>query len=646
MTGSGPMAYWQITSILPNGDFGPAFPLSQVASSAGVNGSPSWGPDGKLWFPVACGAPSCNGIVSMTSAGSFSHVYRLPDPNEGAEAITTGPDNALWYLAYAADNGSNGPQTVTVGRMATDGTVTGEWTVTPPGGAAAESGQAAAITVGPDGAIWFTFGYQTNAAPFSQAVGRIAVTSDHTLSVYPLGLNGKSVAIAPGPDGALWAPCNVNQICRITTSGTVTVAATLPSSAQVWVIAAGPDGAMWFTELGLYPAPGNLGRLSIAGGKFVLTEYTVVNSSLGGIAALDGKLWFTDGAVNGSPSGNNAIGTIQFDPSSRSRIRNVQMGSSVGNTPGGITGTAGLLVTRGGSNFILSANHVLGSQTTPADPENACPDTAVSGTTWTLQPGIADIGSDPGNDPLYHVGTVQDYWKLQPTVNEIDAAISKVDPKVAVDSNIIGLGQPSQIADPKLGEAVVKSGRTSGVTVGTIVGLKCRINLPDKGCGSHDFVDQIAIFPSAPGPFFAGNGDSGSAILDASNHQTVGLLMAGGSWLTIANKMSNIEKVLGVVPVVMEGAQNLSQSVDASAEDTQMMALEQIADRHAGEILALQGATVMCQTLSLSGTGLEFVVYGPHWTNALAAQLPSNLEGVPVRFVEIGDDFRFLATKP
>ncbi|MFA4915450.1 MAG: hypothetical protein WC560_02110 [Syntrophales bacterium] len=85
--------------------------------------------------------------------------------------------------------------------------------------------------------------------------------------------------------------------------------------------------------------------------------------------------------------------------------RPIPMGVSVGNTPSlpyTYAGTAGMLVHKTSDPsilYILSNNHVLGSKG-----PNLCPNTAVLGQTWTLQPGTLDIGNDPGNDLNYKVG--------------------------------------------------------------------------------------------------------------------------------------------------------------------------------------------------------------------------------------------------
>lgn len=84
---------------------------------------------------------------------------------------------------------------------------------------------------------------------------------------------------------------------------------------------------------------------------------------------------------------------------------------------------------------------------------------------------------------------------------------------------------------PAVGMAVQKSGRTTGVTKGKIVGIDATSNVGyDEGTGK--FERQLVIEANA-GQFSAG-GDSGSLIMDMQN-RPVGLLFAGGGGQTIAN---------------------------------------------------------------------------------------------------------------
>jgi streptogramin lyase len=114
----------------------------------------------------------------------------------------------------------------------------------------------AAITAGPDGALWFTnFG--------NNSIGRISTSGVVTNYTDASILNPGR--ITAGPDGALWFT-NTFGIGRITTTGEVT-SYTSPGISGPIGITAGPDGAIWFTN----GFSGSIGRISMSG---VVTNYT------------------------------------------------------------------------------------------------------------------------------------------------------------------------------------------------------------------------------------------------------------------------------------------------------------------------------------------------------------------------------------
>ena len=70
--------------------------------------------------------------------------------------------------------------------------------------------------------------------------------------------------ITVGPDGALWfTEENGHKIGRITTAGAITEFPTLTNPSGPSEITAGPDGALWFTEFAANPP--QIGRITTAG---------------------------------------------------------------------------------------------------------------------------------------------------------------------------------------------------------------------------------------------------------------------------------------------------------------------------------------------------------------------------------------------
>ena len=83
----------------------------------------------------------------------------------------------------------------------------------------------------------------------------------------------------------------------------------------------------------------------------------------------------------------------------------------------------------------------------------------------------------------------------------------------------------------------IKSGRTTGVTRGKIVGLNSTTRV-GYGEGTATFVDQI-ILKNNQGRDMSGPGDSGSLIL-TDDLRPLCLLFAGGGGTTIANPIKYV----------------------------------------------------------------------------------------------------------
>lgn len=309
--------------------------------------------------------------------------------------------------------------------------------------------------------------------------------------------------------------------------------------------------------------------------------------------------------------------------------RPIPMGVSVGNTPSGplyiYAGTAGLLVEDVNDpsiKYILSNNHVLGAQG-----PNLCPGTATPGI-WTLQPGTLDIGTDPGNDPTYQVGT---YEKNIPFVrfrnNRVDAAVSKTSTAWA-KSEILNVGEPTiGIATAVPGTAVVKSGRTTGVTFGVVETVNASVRVSyGTGCGKYRFAGQITFTPGT----FSGSGDSGSAILEDSTKKPMALLFAGSSTTVIGNNISEVFDLLGVT---MSGAsaeqtRKLRDAGSRLPKDPEFSRLAAIQARNEDSLFERNGVEGI--GIGRDGNSWVLKVYATRGHD----RIPDTLEGARVRVVE------------
>ncbi|MBE3587011.1 MAG: hypothetical protein IMW93_00370 [Thermoanaerobacteraceae bacterium] len=260
------------------------------------------------------------------------------------------------------------------------------------------------------------------------------------------------------------------------------------------------------------------------------------------------------------------VGSVRFQSERQTRVRPAVPGVSIGHYQ--VTaGTFGALVydQRSGRPMILSNNHILANQTDGMDGRSRIGDSI-------LQPGARDNGHAPKDViarlarfvPVYTSGSAQQcpvaaafedflnnflavyrpnyYVRLynrRRTVNLVDCALAEpVDPKM-VSPEIMGIGRVTGVAEPRLGAKVRKSGRTTGVTTGTIKALhtSMRVDLDDSTWAV--FEDQVLTTGmSEPG-------DSGSLVVDEQN-RAVGLLFAGSDQSTLFNDIRHVLRSLEV----------------------------------------------------------------------------------------------------
>jgi streptogramin lyase len=198
----------------------------------------------------------------------------------GPPAVTLGPDGAMWFADAVGGR---------IVRYEPGGTIT-DIPITSSSQPAPEG-----ITVGPDGAIWFT---EYNAAK----VGRIDPVSASITAEYSVGAN--PWGITTGPDGALWfAEVGAQRIGRLdltTNPQTFTQSGLIPNYGQPYGITLGPDGNLWFADF-----MGKIGKITPVG--MTITEYGGLATNATPIAITpgpDGNIWFTE--FNGQNIGSIA----------------------------------------------------------------------------------------------------------------------------------------------------------------------------------------------------------------------------------------------------------------------------------------------------------------------------------------------------
>jgi len=207
-------------------------------------------------------------------------------------------------------------------------------------------------------------------------------------------------------------------------------------------------------------------------------------------------------------------------------------------------GTLGSLIQVGGNQYILSNYHVFESDIVPGGNKA----TAETGD-YIIQPGLIDVSCN--SNYAQEVATLVKSSSL-PSSN-VDAAIAEVNPgMVKTDGSILEIGTiSSTTVSAYIGQAVKKSGRTTGLTRSTVSGLNGTVSVAyDDECAGEDaftqtFTGQI-IISNKRSQFLAG-GDSGSLMVEdvTTNPRAAGLLFAGSSSLAIANPIDEVLSFLG-----------------------------------------------------------------------------------------------------
>jgi virginiamycin B lyase len=250
------------------------FPLAPGAVPQGITS----GSDGVTWFTQFSGTAATHSTAIGRIAPSGQITY-FPNAGSGPEVpadaneITLGAENTPWFTA-----GND------IGHITADGMLHMY------AGLADPASQPDAITLGPDGNLWFT-----EVGPTANKIGRITLAGKITEFLIPTNLSNP-MGITLGPDGNLWfTELGSDKIGQITPTGVIREFP-LPSPGDgPDQITVGPDNALWFTEY-----TGNqIGRLDPATGS--VREYPIPTPSsrpIGITSGPDGALWFAENAAN------------------------------------------------------------------------------------------------------------------------------------------------------------------------------------------------------------------------------------------------------------------------------------------------------------------------------------------------------------
>jgi len=228
--------------------FGDISAIGRIDNAGNVTHFPTGGGPQGAWITTA---PT--GTIWFSQVLPYGFIGSI-DASGNSTGFTVGGDSTVHDLSGSADGSvwitvSGQPKDFTNLRHITStGQILAEFTVTPAPNA---------ITLGPDGARWFTAG--------SGNIGRIDANGAIQLFTIPTANSGPA-DIVSGTDGALWfTESTGNKIGRITTSGSITEYA-LPALGSGCTtgpnrLKASSDGSIWFTE----PCLNQIGHLVLAG---------------------------------------------------------------------------------------------------------------------------------------------------------------------------------------------------------------------------------------------------------------------------------------------------------------------------------------------------------------------------------------------
>jgi hypothetical protein len=200
----------------------------------------------------------------------------------------------------------------------------------------------------------------------------------------------------------------------------------------------------------------------------------------------------------------------------------LKCGTSTGNDNECASGTIGCVVMKGGSSYFLSNNHVFARENDASIGERID------------APGRYDGHPKCAQTP--QIANLSDFKAISFSgSNVIDAAIAAPVSGLSYTCAEAGGYTPSStVVSPSVGLAVKKTGRTSGLTHGTIQAINVTITV-GYSSGVATFTSQIMTEAQ-----FIRSGDSGSLMVTETGNNPVGLCFAGGSGGAFANPIGPV----------------------------------------------------------------------------------------------------------
>jgi len=329
-----------------------------------------------------------------------------------------------------------------------------------------------------------------------------------------------------------------------------------------------------------------------------------------------------------------SFGLFLADSGANHQVRNMHFGVSGGNVNDSTTrfccaGTLGSLVSAGGTQYILSNNHILARQDQAAVGEDVS------------QPGTIDNGCQI--PPI-----VADFSSAPALGNNVDAAIAQLRSGQMDSTGFIeDIGTISSVVKaPSVGLAVAKSGRTTGFTTGSLTSINTNVSVQYQlKCGSgkkHTIAYTNQVVAVAGSGSFSGGGDSGSLIVSNNTcHQPVALLFAGNTTQTIGNPIgevlskvsaqlgSSVSFVGSTCSALAPGAE--SATIAPTQNDIDFATM--IKDRHAPELMARPEVIGVGVGVRDEDPSQAAIVLYIDSTRPAHPRIPDTIDGIAVKVV-------------
>ncbi len=263
--------------------------------------------------------------------------------------------------------------------------------------------------------------------------------------------------------------------------------------------------------------------------------------------------------IEGLPTDVNPVGYIYPLQAPTGRFRPSPGGVSIGHLQT-TAGTLGCLVKKGESIYILSNNHVLANsnqsvkgdailQPGPIDGGNVLKDQIAELSDFIPIKFENENGSCKIANAIINIfnflarlsrSDVRLFSKsISQNTNLVDCAIAKPLNEGDVMNEILQIGTVKESSEGVLDMNLKKSGRTTGLTGGTIEQVDATVRVNFGSNRTAIFTDQLIAGDMSQG------GDSGSIVLSDDN-EIVGLLFAGNTNFTIINRIQNVFQLLDV----------------------------------------------------------------------------------------------------